>query len=465
MTIINKSRRRFLQNSMLAGCGVYTLGAVSPLIRFAEAVEGEAQEGIVKDRYYIFCYFGGGWDILLSLDPRDPTKFTTDNIKDTRILTGYEKLNPSVPEPLIYTDYGMFGPFIGDLASPKHANKIAVVRGMNMETLSHSSGRRRFITGKPPSGIQARGSAAATWFASKLGANNIVPNLVSGVETFNADQPTYASGIRANSVSDLLRTLRPAKPELAPSVQNQIEELLAQAAACPRGQQSKLHQIAEQSRLKSVQMATGKLDKQFDFLANSPEMQAVRAHYGIAKNAGGMGSPEGRAAMAAKAIMTGVSRCVSITVAGGLDSHGDEWASQHGPRQKRGFNAIARLIEDLEKTEYKGTGKSWMDHTNIITFSEFSRTPMLNLNGGRDHWLGNSSLVVGADFKGGQIIGASSNVGMQPQAVNLKTGQVDLNEGESLRPESIIQTMMHAVGIKDDPADFRCDPIEALLKS
>ena len=45
------------------------------------------------------------------------------------------------------------------------AQKICVVRGMSMETLTHEAGRRRFITGKPPSGLLARGSSGATWLA------------------------------------------------------------------------------------------------------------------------------------------------------------------------------------------------------------------------------------------------------------------------------------------------------------
>jgi uncharacterized protein (DUF1501 family) len=104
-----------------------------------------------------------------------------------------------------------------------------------------------------------------------------------------------------------------------------------------------------------------------------------------------------------------------------------------------------------------------LDHTNIVCFSEFSRTSRINANTGRDHWLCNASVVIGADIKGGQVIGASSDVGMQPMAVDLNTGKPD-SGGVVLNPEHIILSLMHAVGIKGDPADLRCDPINALLK-
>ena len=52
---------------------------------------------------------------------------------------------------------------------------------------------------------------------------------------------------------------------------------------------------------------------------------------------------------------------------------------------------------------------------------------------------------------------------MEPMAVNLDTGNAE-PDGEALKPEHVLQTLYHSVGISDDPADLRCDPIGALLK-
>ena len=35
-----------------------------------------AHAATATDHYYVFCYFEGGWDHLLGLDPRDPAVFT-----------------------------------------------------------------------------------------------------------------------------------------------------------------------------------------------------------------------------------------------------------------------------------------------------------------------------------------------------------------------------------------------------
>ena len=452
-------RRQFLLGS-LAGTGMFAMGGLTPWMRLANAETPDGQK-LGEDRYYIFCYFGGGWDILLGLDPRDPTVFTADKTDETRILPAYELLDPAPESPIIQTSYGMLGAFMGDMAT-KHADKLAIIRGINMETLGHHQGQKRFLTGKPPSGTQARGSSAATWLASKFGQENIIPNLVSGSQTFNADQPTFAHGIKVAGVPDLLRAVRPSAPYLEPAIDQQLDALLAQAAQCPGSDKSKFHQVSEQSRLKSIEMVAGGLDNNFDFLATTDQMAALRDHYQLTGN--NLNTGAARAAMAARAIINGVSRCVSISVAGGLDTH-TNWAADQGPRQMGGFNAIARMLEDLEAHEYKGTGSTWADHTTIVAFSEFSRTPMLNARGGRDHWLNGASMLVGPDIKGGVIAGASSNVGMQPLPMNLETGAVDMDEGDTPNPEHIMQTLFHAVGITDDPADLRCDPIKAIMKA
>jgi len=53
---------------------------------------------------------------------------------------------------------------------------------------------------------------------------------------------------------------------------------------------------------------------------------------------------------------------------------------------------------------------------------------------------------------------------MMPQPVNLQTGKVDHLHGEILKPEHIHRTLMKGMGISGDPADYRVEAIDALLK-
>lgn len=455
-------RRSFL--SLLAASGALGLSGVNPLAQFASAAGTQVE----KPHNFIFCYFGGGWDILLGLDPRDPAVFTNEAIPETRIQPGYEELTLENPDqPLVYTPEGIvFGPYIGSLA--QHSSKIAVVRGISMETLGHDSGRRRFITGRVPVGVNPRGSSIATHMAKLMGSLQAMPNLAGQHEVFNLDQPAYASPLQVQSVNDLLRALRPGTVQLSSVEDALINNVLSSYSACDVAQKSTFLQSAEVSRLNAKALVDKRVDSLFDFLANTPEMEALRGRYGIAQSSSALSSYEALAAMAVTAITTGLTRCASIAVTGGLDTHGMEWSTSQGQRQQRGFELIARMAEDLASKEYvengKPTGESWLDRTTIVAYSEFCRTPLLNAGGGRDHHLTNAALLMGGRIKGGQVIGASTDVGMSPGSANLTTGVPDPN-GEVIKPEHIMQALFNMIGVTDDVADLRCPPLTALLKS
>lgn len=450
-----QTRRDFLRGLLVAGGGLASFGGLSSLARLANA---QAVQPDAPERHYVFCYFNGGWDILLGLDPRDPRRFNEGNLRTTRIQPGYDQLQGSDGR-LVETPAGItFGPYIGELA--QHVDRLAVIRGMSMDTLTHEVGRRRFLTGKPPSGLQARGSSGATWLASHLGERAPIPNLALRVESYNRDLPHFASALQVDSVADLLRALRPSQPLLPDRVRRQVGETLAETADCEGARQSPLWRAAEAARRKVLDMVSGGYDRLFDFAARTDAMAALRDHYGITND---LRTPEVHAAFAAQAITGGVARCVSIEVASGLDTHFTEWSTDQGPRQMRGFNAVSRLVSDLARREYRGTGTSWLDHTVIVGFSEFSRTAMLNDRGGRDHSLTNASFVIGGNVRGGQVIGRSTDVGMGPTAVDLRTGE-PTPEGEVLRPEHVLQTLFDEVGVGDAP-DLRVPAIGALLRA
>ena len=235
---------------------------------------------------------------------------------------------------------------------------------------------------------------------------------------------------------------------MGPRLMQQIGDRLTDAALCPRGKRSKLWTDAEASRKKALGMVTGGYSDAFDFRANTPEIQRIRDHYGFNRNQ--TNTPEVQAAIAVQSITSGISRCASISVCPGLDTHFDDWETDQGPRQAVGFRVVSRMIEDLQSRPYGDTGESWLDRTVIVGFSEFSRTPLLNTRGGRDHSLTNACFLAGGKIRGGQVIGASSDVGMQPTKTNLITGRSD-EEGEVIRPEHVLQTLFDEVGIGTAP--------------
>lgn len=474
MTRFKPTRRRALLAGLAAGAGAFSFGGLSPLTRLARAGEPSS----VEPRFYIFCYFGGAWDTLLSLDPRDPGEFHDGNLGTTLIQPGYELLDTEddpghITLPFTSSNSGLFlGPYIGDLAN--HDQRLCIVRGMSSETLTHEAGRRRFLTGKPPSGLQARGSSGATWLASLLGSDDLIPNLAVQVETYNVNQPSYATGMKVSGVSDLVRALQAGPSTVSSLEERQLDELLIRSASCSKAQLSSFWQAAEDSRLNAGTMVSAQLQDLFDFQGSGESMSAIRDHFGIAETGNAaLQTPEAQAAAAVQAITAGISRVVSIRVANGLDTHFDEWTTDQGPIQERGFNAVARMVEALD-VDYPGMpGKTWLDFTTIIGFSEFSRTAMLNVNTGRDHSLTNACFLIGGNVKGGQVVGASTNIGLGPGRTNLTTGQPD-PLGEVVKPEHILQGLMYDAGLLEggklpaadggsDVADLRVSPLLAVF--
>jgi len=446
--------RRALLGSLAGGAAAF--GGIGALSRLALATE----QAPIPDHYFIFCYFGGGWDVLLGLDPKDPDVFRPELNGDTLIQPGYNLLlDPSVnQEPMNSAVPGMdFGPYIGNLVD--WAPRMALVRGMSMDTLTHETGRRRFLTGKPPAGLQARGSSISSVLAATLGLHAPVPNLSAQVESFNVDQPVYASALQVNSVSDLLAVLSPSDAALPAEVGDRVQALLDEFAACETTQASPLLSSGLEQRLAAKNLVEQRIDALFDFGSNDPDIVALREQYGFTAN--NLSTAEAQTAMAVTAITSDISRVVSFRVASGLDTH-DNWALEQGPALRRGFNLVSTMAADLDSRPYKNTGDSWLDHTTIIGFSEFSRTPLLNSRLGRDHALMNACFLLGGGVRGGTVVGASSDVGMSPQAVDLATGAVD-PAGVILRPENVHRTLLQMIGITDDVNDLRADAVTAIL--
>lgn len=66
------------------------------------------------------------------------------------------------------------------------------------------------------------------------------------------------------------------------------------------------------------------------------------------------------------------------------------------------------LISDLEQ-------RGLLSSTLVVACGEFGRSPRINLRGGRDHWTGVwTALFAGGGVRGGQVIGSSDSLGMEP---------------------------------------------------
>jgi uncharacterized protein (DUF1501 family) len=150
----------------------------------------------------------------------------------------------------------------------------------------------------------------------------------------------------------------------------------------------------------SKQMAAFKIDS---------EPEKVKERYGVGGTQGGGMRRGGQFArgllMARRLVETGVS-FVEVDL-GGWDNHANIHNTLKDQKLPELDQAMSALVEDLYE-------RGMLQDTAIIWMGEFSRTPRINGNAGRDHWARSWSVVVGGGgMKGGQVIGATNADGTQ----------------------------------------------------
>ena len=93
-------------------------------------------------------------------------------------------------------------------------------------------------------------------------------------------------------------------------------------------------------------------------------------------------------------------------------------------------------------------------------FSEFSRTPLINGTGGRDHHISSSALLMGAGIKHNMVFGKAGDINMAPGLVNRSTGLPD-PKGLAILPEDVIATVLASA--KLDYSITRTEPLKTIL--
>jgi len=96
---------------------------------------------------------------------------------------------------------------------------------------------------------------------------------------------------------------------------------------------------------------------------------------------------------------------------------------------------LSALLEDLGQ-------RGLLDETLIVAAGEFGRTPLINNDGGRDHWGAcQSALLAGGGIRGGQVYGSSDARAAYPRE-------------RPVAPQDLIATVHHALGISTESIIF-----------
>lgn len=126
----------------------------------------------------------------------------------------------------------------------------------------------------------------------------------------------------------------------------------------------------------------------------------------------------------------------------GLTSTLDDYRRTLCPTLDRAFSA---LLDDLHQ-------RGMLDETLVVAMGEMGRTPLVNANGGRDHWTNCWSIVLaGGGVRGGRVIGGSDRSGSEPVR-------------QPVRCEQIAASIQFALG-SDPPPPTVAAPIRELFAS
>jgi hypothetical protein len=130
--------------------------------------------------------------------------------------------------------------------------------------------------------------------------------------------------------------------------------------------------------------------------------------------------------LARRLVETGV-RFVTVSI-GGWDTHYNGFRALGDNLLPQFDRTYSSLIKDLSE-------RGLLKNTMVITMGEFGRTPVVNRDGGRDHYARVFSMTMaGGGIKGGQVIGSSDARGMEVAA-------------RPVRPEDVSATIYKQLGI------------------
>lgn len=432
----NLRRRTFLKVLGAATAGA-TVGA--PLWH------AMAEPGATSDEFFILIHAAGGWDVTLWSDPRfkvegivDPA---TDSVLDIAGLTHWKEgaavEDGGVSFSPITAGKLLLGPAIGDLLS--HADKMTLLNGVAMNTVSHPDGTYYSSTGRHLAGGRPVSTSLNTLLANEFGPGQLLPNVsINFPSTFlDGNLDLRVLPLRVSTIATVGKSLSRATAFDTAQGRDAVTVMLtdeardlAKIAHDPIPYEGMAIQLEALRDL----LSTGQKD-----LFDTNKLKAAQPTFN--HSATYQASTATSAAFAIEAFKKNVARSVAFSTSS-FDTHNSNYRF-HGKMLQEFFDLLARMVEVLEATPHPTKPAAKLaDHTHILVVSEFCRTPQINIQGGRDHYPNNSALILSPRFKGGTVFGKSDPGQLLP--LDAKT----FSDGKRpVAPPDILATMLGAFGV------------------
>jgi hypothetical protein len=372
------------------------------------------QPGTAKS--VIFLFMEGGPSHLDLFDPKALlTKLAGQPLPDSfgKVVTSMgERQAPLLASKRQWKQHGKSGLWISDWLPhiAQYADDLCVLRSCWADGINHSAGVCQMNTGSILAGRPSLGS----WVSYGLGTENqnlpafVVlqdnnSQVVNGPRNWGAGfMPAVYQGTRLRADSEPIPHLNPPA-DIAPERQLGKLDLLNRLNrehARTRAGQTEL-----EARIASYELA-------FRMQAEAPEAVDLGRETEATKRLYGLDQKEtfafGRNCLLARRLVERGVRFVQLYHGAGSkwDAH-SKIEPNHGGLCRSSDLPIAGLLTDLKS-------RGLLDSTLVIWGGEFGRTPMSEKGDGRDHNpTGFTMWLAGGGVKGGQVIGATDELGLR----------------------------------------------------
>lgn len=299
----------------------------------------------------------------------------------------------------------------------KNMDKLSIVRNMSTREADHNRGRYYMHTGYVPSptvDYPSYGSVISHELIDQVPDLDIPPFVSVGGASVGAGflGMTYAPFVvdSNGNIRDLNMGIDPNRLAQRLEMLSAIEKRFIGEQ---RGGSSNDHMKVVD---KTIRLMTS---KQMEAFKVNKETAEIKERYG--NNGFGKGC-----LMARRLVEQGVP-FIEVDL-GGWDNHANIFPTLETQKLPMLDKAMSALVEDLNE-------RGLLETTAIIWMGEFGRTPNINGGSGRDHWARSWSVVVGgAGFKGGTVVGQTSDDGKEIL-------------GESYTSQDLMASVLKSLGI------------------
>jgi len=370
-----------------------------------------------KAKSVIFLFMAGGPSHLDTFDPK-PLLNKLDGQKRPAEFgeAKYQFIAPGGAKLLgtkrTFRKYGPGGIEVSDLFPhvAQSIDDIAVIRSCHGDMVVHSAAQYQLMTGRIIPGFPSMGSWTIYGLGSEsdsLPAYVVMPDPKGALE---AGQPMYGNGFLPAVYQPTM--FRPgAKPVLNLDLPQRVTLAerrrtldlirgLNQANMQPDDTEFAARVSAYDLAFKMQTEAPAI----FDLTSESPQTQEM---YGIGKEPT---HDYGRRCLMARRLVEKGVRFVCVVSGGGpgnmqWDAH-DDIEENHLRMAAQTDQPMAALLRDLKQ-------RGLLDSTLVFWGGEFGRSPESQGSKGRDHHnLGFSMWMAGGGIKGGQVVGATDDIGL-----------------------------------------------------